>query len=179
MTAQILVPLKRNDRVEEILPYVEQVTQPGMKVVFLMPVHDREINCWRDQRTFMEVERQTRLAAGLSAGHLWESKASLAHERHFHASEYSWEDQRRSYQEALFPLCEPLRKKSCAVTVALYMGSLRKALRCHLLGNDDSLIVVRPGIGCWLARLFDGTGFALFKRPSFRPVLLMQTTSLR
>jgi len=29
--------MKGNDRVEEIIPYVEKVTRPGMGVVFLLP----------------------------------------------------------------------------------------------------------------------------------------------
>ncbi len=33
---KILVPLKRHDRVEEVIPYIEKVTQPGMSVVFLI-----------------------------------------------------------------------------------------------------------------------------------------------
>ena len=37
MAEQVLVPLKRNDRVEEIIPYVEKVTRPGMEVGFLLP----------------------------------------------------------------------------------------------------------------------------------------------
>jgi len=37
MAEQVLVPLKRNDRVEEIIPYVEKVTRPSMEVVFPLP----------------------------------------------------------------------------------------------------------------------------------------------
>src|SRR5262245_46989122 len=38
MTAakQLLVPLRGGDRIEEILPYVQDVAQPGMTVVFLV-----------------------------------------------------------------------------------------------------------------------------------------------
>lgn len=36
MAAKILVPLKRHDRIEAIIPYIAQVTQPGMRVVFLI-----------------------------------------------------------------------------------------------------------------------------------------------
>jgi len=34
--AKILVPLRRSDRIELFLPCVEQISQPGMKVVFLV-----------------------------------------------------------------------------------------------------------------------------------------------
>jgi hypothetical protein len=36
MAEKILVPLKRHDRVEEVIPYIEKVTQPGTSVVFLI-----------------------------------------------------------------------------------------------------------------------------------------------
>ncbi len=177
MTAQILVALKRNDRAEEIIPYIEQVTQPGMKVVFLMPVQDSKVNCWRDRRTFMEVEKQTRLATGLPAGYSWESKASLAQERHFPVCEYSWENQKYLYQKNLFPLCEPLRQKECEVSVALYTGSLRKTLRYYALGNDRCLIMVRGGVGLWITRFMQGAIpiFDLFKRTECAPMLLLRS----
>lgn len=36
MAGQILVPLSGSDRIELFLPYVKQIAQPGMKVVFLV-----------------------------------------------------------------------------------------------------------------------------------------------
>ncbi len=36
MAEKILVPLKRRDRIEEIIPDIEKVTQPGVSVVFLV-----------------------------------------------------------------------------------------------------------------------------------------------
>ena len=36
MAAKILVPLKKHDRVEEIVPYIEKVAEPGASVVFLV-----------------------------------------------------------------------------------------------------------------------------------------------
>jgi hypothetical protein len=36
MSKKILVPLRQNDRTEEMVPYVEKVARPGMKVVFLV-----------------------------------------------------------------------------------------------------------------------------------------------
>jgi hypothetical protein len=37
MKKLILVPLKRNDRAEDLMPYVEEVVRPGMKAVFMVP----------------------------------------------------------------------------------------------------------------------------------------------
>ena len=36
MNKKILVPLGQYDRSEEMIPYIENVARPGMKVVFLM-----------------------------------------------------------------------------------------------------------------------------------------------
>src|SRR5438094_8363307 len=36
MAQKILVALKRGDSIEEIVPYLEEVTKPGMSVVFLI-----------------------------------------------------------------------------------------------------------------------------------------------
>src|SRR5262249_46080144 len=36
VTGHILVPLKRNDRIEDILPYLEQIARPGCKVTLLV-----------------------------------------------------------------------------------------------------------------------------------------------
>jgi hypothetical protein len=33
MAEKILVPLNRHDRVEEVIPYIEKVTQPGMSLL--------------------------------------------------------------------------------------------------------------------------------------------------
>src|SRR5262249_7034964 len=158
MAAQILVALERDDRVEEIIPYIEQITQPGMEVVFLTPYHidrrmlgyrgdlksysgavdidDSEINWWRDMQTTVELERQTRLAMNLPANCHWENRPRSSQRRYFPECEYSWENQRRLFQETIFPLCEPLRKKGCEVSVAPYMGSLRKALKDYRLNKD-------------------------------------------
>jgi hypothetical protein len=131
MAAQILVPLKEDDRVEEIIPYIQQVTQPGMEVVFLTPYHmdrmveyrgdlksyrgaadidDSEINWWRDLRTTMELERRTRLAEGLPSMYSWENRRCAPEERFFSVCEYSWENQKRLYQE-LFSRCASLCAK--------------------------------------------------------------------
>lgn len=36
MAKQILVPLKKEDGMEEVIPYIERIVQPGMRVVFLV-----------------------------------------------------------------------------------------------------------------------------------------------
>ena len=197
MAPQILVALERDDRVEEIIPYIEQITQPGMEVVFLAPYHmdrstvayrgdlksssgaadidDGEISWWRDLRTTMESERQTRLAMNLPGQLSLGKQRTPSQERHFPDCEYSWQNQRRLFQETIFPLCEPLRKKGCEVSVALYMGSLRKALKDYRLNKDVRLILLRGGIGLWITSFIQRIipTFGLFKLTECVPMLLL------
>ena len=36
MTGQILVPLRRNDKIEDVVPYLEQIARPGSRVILLI-----------------------------------------------------------------------------------------------------------------------------------------------
>ena len=197
MATQILVPLERDDRVEEIIPYIEQVTQPGMEVVFLAPYHmdrsmvayrgdlksysgaadidDGEISWWRDLRTTMESERQTKFAMNLPGQLSLGKQRTPSQERHFPECEYSWANQKRLYQEIIFPFCEPLCKKGCEVRVALYTGSLRKALTNYKLNKDVRLILLRGGIGLWITSFIQRIipTFGLFKLNECVPMLLL------
>jgi hypothetical protein len=196
MAEQILVPLKRNDRVEEMIPYIEKVTRLGMGVVFLGPypmdrfminyrgdlrshsaageIHDSEINWWRDRRISVELERRSRLAQGLPSMHPWENRRHVPEKRFFPVCEYSWENHKRLYQETIFPLCAPLRKAGLEISVDLYTGSLRKVLKNYALNKDVRLIMARGGIGLWIMRFLQRTMsiFGLFKRTECAPMIL-------
>jgi hypothetical protein len=37
MAKEILVPIKSNEGIEDIIPFIETVMQPGTKVVFVIP----------------------------------------------------------------------------------------------------------------------------------------------
>jgi hypothetical protein len=64
--------------------------------------------------------------------------------------------------------------------VDVYAGSLKKAVRSHMLGGDIHLIMTRVGIGDWIVQFFNGTNsfFKWFKRPSFSSVMLISPRSL-
>ena len=159
MSKQILVPLRRNDGIDEIVPYVERLTQPGMKVVFLLryPV-DGFI--WSRPRE--ESSREAILAAEKLAKH------------------YSWEENLQRAQRKVSHAFEVLQRKGVEVAVDVYAGSLRKAVKSYTLKSDVHLLMTRAGIGHWIANFFNGTNsvFKLFKRPSFSPVLLIHPRTL-
>ena len=157
MNKKILVPLARNDRTEEMIPYIEKVARPGMNVVFLVryPVNG-----------FFWAKEEYGMRAALRAREL--------------VNYYSWENNLENAERKLSHVCEALSAKGVEATVDLYAGSLKKAVRSHTINGDVHLIMTGAGIGAWLARLFDGTGsvFDWFKRTSFSPVMLINPRTL-
>ena len=157
MNKKILVPLGQYDRSEEMIPYIENVARPGMKVVFLMryPVDG-----------FIRAKEEYGMRAAL------EAKKSVNY--------YSWEGNLENAKKQVASACEALRAKGIEAAVDVYAGSLKKAVRSHTLNGDVHLIMTRAGIGDWIARLFDGTTsvFKWFKRPSFSPVMLINPRTL-
>jgi len=157
MNKKILVPLAQNDRTEEMIPYIEKVARPGMKVVFLVRYPVGGIK-WPTR------EPDTETAS--------EVKELIDY--------YSWEGNLENAKRKVAPAREALRAKGFEADIDVYAGSLKKAVRSHTLKGDVHLIMTRAGIWGWIARLFDGTNsiFKWFKRPSFSPVLLINPRTL-
>jgi hypothetical protein len=157
MNKKILVPLGHYDESQEMIPYIEKVARPGMKVVFLVRYPVDGIR-WQPEDYGM--------TAALKAKKL--------------VNYYSWETNLESAKRQVAPACEALRAKGIEGAVAVYIGSLKKAVRNHMLNGDVHLIITRPGIGDWMENLFDGlwSVFKWFKRPSFSPVMLINPRTM-
>src|SRR5512145_3173241 len=97
MNNKILVPLGRNDRTEEMIPYIEKVARPGMNVVFLVryPVDG-----------FIWTKEEDGMRAALQAREL--------------VNYYSWENNLENAKGKLSPVCEALRAKGVEATVDVY-----------------------------------------------------------
>jgi hypothetical protein len=157
MNKKILVPLGQYDRSEEMISYIEKVARPGMKVVFLVRYPVDAIG-WQKEEYGMR--------AALKAKEL--------------VNYYSWEGNLEKAKQQEAPVCETLRTRGIETVVDVYAGSLKKAVRSHMLHGDVHLILTRAGIGDWIARLFDGTGlvFNRLSHPSFSPVILINPRTL-
>jgi hypothetical protein len=157
MSKKILVPLGQHDRTEEMIPYIEKVAGPGMKVVFLLryPVDG-----------FIWAKEKYGMRAALNAKEL--------------VNYFSWEGNLEEAKKQVASACEALRAKGIETAVDVYAGSLRKVVRSYTLNGDVHLIMTRACIGDWIARLFDDTHsvFKWFKRPSFSPVMLINPRAL-
>ncbi len=152
MNNKILVPLGQNDRTAEMIPYIEKVARPRMKVVFLM---------------------------GYPLGGIkWPTKepdTETASEINEMLDYYSWEGNLGRAERKVSCASEVLRCKGVEVVVDVYAGSLKKAMRSHTVSGDVHLIMTRAGIGQRIAGFLNGTSslFDLFKRPARSSVLLI------
>lgn len=158
MNKKILVPLGRYDRTEEMIPCVEKVARPGMKVVFLVP-YPVDGFCWPKKELGMR-------------GAFEATKV---------ASYYSWEANLERAKKKIAPAADAFHAKGIEVAVEVYTGRLNRAVRAHAAGGNVHLIMTRAGMGERFARLFNGTVsmLPLFTRDNFTPIRLMQPPELR
>ncbi len=121
MTSRILVALRTNDRIKEIIPYVEKLARPGMKVVFLLPfpVGGAHYNIHTDLFLLPRAEKTMNY--------------------------YSWEEILQRARRKISFACEVLRPKGVEVAVDVYSGAVKKAIRDHVLNGGVHLIMTQTG----------------------------------
>ena len=158
MSKEILVAMKSQDRIEDMIPCLEKVAQPGTKVTFLFhyPV---------DGFALPKQEAGT-IAAALEAKKL--------------AAYYAWEANVQRAERKVSPAFEVLSRNGAEAAVEVYAGSLKKAISKRTRKGDTHMVMMHAGIGQWIASFFNGTNsvFKLFKRPSFSPVLLIRPRAM-
>jgi hypothetical protein len=62
VTARILVPLRRDDRIEDVVPYLEQITQPGYRVTLLIHYSVQGLD-WFQRKSTTSVVKEQKLVA--------------------------------------------------------------------------------------------------------------------
>ena len=127
VTEQILVPLRRHDRVEEFLPYVEDIARPGMTVVFLVYLGRSGFKELTDQLLASHTEIQPELLpATISEGDVLENE-------------------RRPAEAQLRATCRALRNRGVKIEVNVYAGRLQRIIATYLQKQDVQFIMMRPG----------------------------------
>jgi nucleotide-binding universal stress UspA family protein len=144
--------MKRNDRAEDLIPYVEKVARAGMRVVFMVPYP-------------VDGFRGSYEEFGLKA--IEEGKKLVSY--------YAWDANLQKAKDRISPALKVLPSKGIEVAVDLYAGSVRSAVRDYAAKGDVHLIVTRAGIGQRIAGFLSGSTslFDLFKRSAVSPVLLI------
>ena len=150
MNKKILVPLGQYDRPEEMIPYVEKVARPGMKVVFLVRYPVDGIR-WQKEEYGMRAALEMRELV-----------------RH-----YSWEGNFEKAKTRVAIASAALRAKGIEAAVDVYAGGLKKAVRSYTAKGDVHLILTRAGVGQRIASFLSGSDSLLdLFTPRKSPVLL-------
>ena len=139
MAEKILVPLKRHDRVEEVIPYIERVTRPGVSVVFLLY---HPVNGLKWLQAYCGI-MQCGLDNALMLRKMVES--------------YSVKTRRQLAQQKVFQTCQALHRLGVKTAVEVYSGNLTKNLKSYLSEGDADVILMRFGMGQGIRRFLRWT----------------------
>ncbi|HET8917859.1 MAG TPA: hypothetical protein VFN58_07435 [Candidatus Binatia bacterium] len=159
--AQILVLLRRSDPIELFLPYVEQISQPGMRVVFLVQL---------GRSGFRELSGQlSDIHAGMRSAYLPETSCD----------EDAVENRIRSAEQQVNAACQSLRQRGVQLEIHSYGGPLQRVVQQYLENQNVQLVMMRPSAN-WVADLLRkiGSVFRFLKSPAAPPVLLLHPTNI-
>jgi hypothetical protein len=158
MSNQILVPMKRGERMEEIIPYLKQIVREGMKVVFLIPY---PVKLWvylRDHWVATESVRE----AVLSGGKIMD--------------QYSWDLQQELAEQQISLARRLLQNPEVELAVDVYAHSLRRVIEDYTATGDVYLIMMRARSGLRILKSLCDTMalFGFFRQSTLPPVLLLR-----
>src|SRR5262245_44118388 len=153
----ILVPLTRNDRAEDFIPYIAEVARPDTKAVFMVPYPVDGFRWSRADCGRKVIEEGMRLA-----------------------DYYNWDTNLATARTRLVPALAALSANGIETAVEVYAGSRRRALSQHAADGEVHLIVSRGSVSNWIERLVDGATalFRILKRPAYAPVMLIKPSVL-
>jgi hypothetical protein len=156
MKEQILVPLKRRDQIEEVMPYVEKIVGPGMTVIFLIRSSSGN---WPRMEAFLATMHTGNTAVLPN----YEAKLQFEYER-----------ERRLAEERLEAFNQKLGRKGVQAHVRIYPGGLSRILRNFTRHGNIRLVVIPAGGSSLWIRLLEAlrSSLGLIRQPSVCPVLL-------
>jgi len=161
MASQILVPLRGSDQIEQLLPYIERVVQPGLHVTFLIHY---------GHPAFHELIGQ------LLAIHTGVTPSRLPEQ--FNHNEIVLQQLRLAMQK-VGPAGLALHNKGVEVSVTVFAGSVRKVVREYAARGDVHLVLMPDSRAEWLPRPLRklASQFHFFKPQTLAPVLLLHPSS--
>jgi hypothetical protein len=171
MALQILVALKSEDRLSQMIPYIEKIAQPGMKVIFLIRFSPQTAsNALRHNSIELKcLEGESRCFEG-------ELEKPKFTERNFRETQ-SMEEQRLAAEHKVFLTLEALLKRGIEITVDVYTGSLNRAVKSYTCKGDVRIILMRARRELMMSFLHKAFPvFGLFKQPTFSPILVLHPT---
>jgi hypothetical protein len=168
MKKQILVALKNQDRLDQMVPYIEEIAQPGMEVIFLIRFSPNGASkrSW-DKSLPLDSLEEVEFTGDLQQSRLMNRK--IGHT-------CSLEKQRLLAEQKVFLALEALLRRNVKIGVDVYTGSLSRVVNGYTRKGNVHFIMKRAaaasGMLEFLRRTFSIYGW--FEQPSFSPVLLLR-----
>jgi hypothetical protein len=138
MATKILVPLRKHDRLNEIVPYIEEVAEPGASVVFLIR---HPVSGFKWLQAYAAIA-QCGIETAPAIRRMAES--------------YSSRMRMQLARQKVFSACEALHRLGVTVTVDIYASSLSKTLSSYVSHEDAHFVVMQPVIGQRIASYLQG-----------------------
>jgi hypothetical protein len=140
MAKQILVPIIGSDSIEQLLPYIEKVAQPGMKVVFY-------VHC--------SVKNFKPLIEALLAVHTGIIDPSILSGN---ASRNVFEDKKDALKREVLSTCERLIERGIEIGVIVYNVGAKRIMRDCMANEDVHLVIMRPKANNFLRAVLRALG---------------------
>jgi hypothetical protein len=168
MKKQILVALKNQDRLDQMVPYIEEIAQPGMEVIFLIRfAPSGSLKGPWNKSLALDSPEEVEFAGDLQPSRLTNRKTGDVG---------SVEKQRLLAEQKVFLALEALLKKNVKIGVDVYTGSLSRVVNGYTRKGNVHFIMKRaggtPGILELLRRTFSIYGW--FDESNLSPVLLLR-----
>jgi hypothetical protein len=172
MAAQILVALKGEDRLSQMIPYIEKIAQPGMRVVLLIRFIPQPVS---KPSGHDSIELECPEEPGFFEG---EPKKSRFMKENIRGTQ-SIEEQKLSAEHKVFLALEALLKRGIEIAVDVYTGSLRGAVKSYARKGGGHLIVMRARRELMMMDFFHKAFpvFGLVKHRPFSPILVLHATN--
>ena len=155
MRRKILVPLRGRDTIEVFLPYLDDISQPGMTIIFLVHL---------GASRFRELTaRLLAIQSGVPFTLLVDGFEALNREA-----------KKRSDEQQIQHAGQILRDKGVNIEIKFYSGGLRKMIRKHMQNDSIELVLSTPERNLIMRRLQNFV-FALqvAKSSAAIPILLL------
>jgi hypothetical protein len=161
MQEHILVSLNRRDTTHQLIPYLDKIAKPGMRVVFLI------------RGSASNWPRMAAHLAAMQGGNLVALENCEILERAM------LESKERLADSGLAKLRGALRRRGVEVEVRMYVGSFKKVVEDIAQKRDVRFVVMPAGGFPWFRILRPLAGpFKMIKRSPLSPVLLFRPSPM-
>ena len=153
MDMEILVAANTFGELKDMNLYIEEIARDGSRVIFLLPYDPKP--GWLQARLNADQTEASMILACVDA-----------------AEHYRWEARSRLAERAVSSIRNNLKKRGVEVSMQLYAGGMKKAIKELTATTDFELIVMPVGMMDNITNFLLGAKSNFFGRGKLSPVLV-------